>query len=170
MGLTTFSTALSGISTNSTGLSVVGNNLANLNTVGFKSSSVTFSDVLGETFNTTGTAKSGYKMSMGLGSQVSSVRQAFSQGTIQSTTNPLDVAIQGRGFLVAKNTDGQFYTRAGNLRIDADGTLVTDSGAFLQGYLRNATTGQIDSTLGLGTIKIPTGVDNRSRHQPSISR
>jgi flagellar hook protein FlgE len=99
-------------------------------------------------------------MSMGLGSQVSSVRQAFSQGTIQSTTNPLDVAIQGRGFLVAKNTDGQFYTRAGNLRIDADGTLVTDSGAFLQGYLRNATTGQIDSTLGLGTIKIPTGVDN----------
>ena len=160
MGLTTFSTALSGISTNSQGLSVVGNNLANLNTVGFKSSAVSFTDVLGQTFSTPGTPKSGSIMSIGLGSQVSSVRQAMGQGTIQSTSNPLDVAIKGKGFLVIKNTDGQFYTRAGNLHLDSDGNLVSDSGGEVQGYIRNPSTGKIDSTLGLSSIQMPTGVDS----------
>src|SRR5204863_6116365 len=103
MGLTTFSTALSGLSTNSQGLNVVGNNVANLNTVGFKSSNISFTDVLGQTFGTSGTGKSGNLMSIGLGAQGGSVRQTMSQGTLQTTNNPLDVAIHGKGFLVVKN-------------------------------------------------------------------
>src|SRR6266850_6039291 len=141
MGLTTFSTALSGLATNSQGLNVVGNNLANLNTVGFKGSNINFVDVLGQTFSTAGTAESGTIMSIGLGSQVGSVRQVQSQGTIQTTSNPLDVAIEGKGFLVVKTGSGQYYTRAGNMHLDANGYLVSDSGAQIQGYSRNPLTG-----------------------------
>jgi len=160
MGLTTFSTALSGLSTNSQGLNVVGNNLANLNTVGFKSSNISFTDVLGQTFSTAGTPQSGNIMSIGLGSQVGSVRQSMSQGTLQTTSNPLDVAIQGKGFLVVKNDYGQFYTRAGNLHLDANGYLVSDNGSMVQGYSRNPATGKVDPNLGVSSIKMPSGVDS----------
>jgi flagellar hook protein FlgE len=160
MGLTTFSAALSGLSTNSQGLNVVGNNLANLNTVGFKASNISFTDVLGQTFSTAGTPESGRTMQIGLGAQVGSVRQSMTQGSIQTTNNPLDVAIQGKGFLVAKNSDGQFYTRAGNMHLDANGFLVTDNGSQIQGYTRNATTGAIDTNLGMSSIQLPSGIDN----------
>jgi len=160
MGLTTFSTALSGLATNSQGLNVVGNNLANLNTVGFKASTISFTDVMGQMFSTAGTAESGNVMTIGLGSQVSSVRHVMTQGSLQTTSNPLDVAIQGKGLLAIRNNNGQFYTRAGNLHIDVNGFLVTDSGAFVQGYSRNAVTGQIDNNLGVGSIRLPSGSDN----------
>ena len=160
MGLTTFSTALSGLSINSQGLSVVGNNLANLNTIGFKSSNINFTDVLGQTLNTIGLPQSGNTMSIGLGARVSSVRREMNQGTVQSTNNPLDVAIQGKGFLIIKNNDGQFYTRAGNLHLDNEGNLVSDDGASVLGYIMNPLTGKVDNTLGLSSIKMPTGADN----------
>jgi len=159
MGLTTFSTGLSGLATNSQALNVVGNNLANLNTVGYKTSDISFTDILGQTFGTPGTAKSGNTVEIGLGAQVGSVRQSFTQGSVQTTNNPLDVAIQGKGFLVVKNDLGQFYTRAGNLHLDADGGLVTQSGGEVQGYMRNPATGLIDSNLGLQSIKMPSGLD-----------
>lgn len=160
MGLTTFSTGLSGLATNSQGLNVIGNNLANLNTVGYKSSNISFTDVLGQTFGAAGTAKSGNTMHIGLGAQVGSVRQSFSTGSLLTTNNPLDVAIQGKGFLVVQNGNGQFYTRAGNLKLDADGSLVSESGANIQGYTRNPSTGAIDPNLGLSSVKIPSGLAN----------
>jgi flagellar hook protein FlgE len=133
--------------------------LANLNTSGYKASQITFSDVLGEQFGTPGTPTSGDTASIGLGAQVSGVRANFSQGSIQTTNNPLDVAIQGSGFLVVNNPQGQFYTRAGNLQLDADGNLVTQAGGNVQGYLRNSATGQIDTT-ALRSIKIPAGLNS----------
>jgi flagellar hook protein FlgE len=160
MGLTTFSTALSGLAVNSQGLNVVSNNLANLNTVGFKSSNVNFTDVLGQMFSVAGTPQSGTVMNIGLGAQVGSVRRTNGQGSIQTTSNPLDIAIEGKGFLVVKNNGGQFFTRAGNLHLDANGSLVTDNGSEVQGYLRNPATGKIDTTLGLGAIKLPANVNN----------
>lgn len=159
MSLTTFSTGLSGLTTSSEALNVVGNNLANLNTVGFKASDISFSDVLGQQFTTPGTALSGNTASVGLGAQVSSVRANFSQGALETTNNPLDVAIQGSGFLVIANGLQQLYTRAGNLQLDANGNLITQSGANVQGYLQNPTTGQIDTTQ-LQSIKIPSGLNN----------
>lgn len=160
MALTTFSTGLSGLATNSQGLNVIGNNLANLNTVGYKTSNISFTDVLGQTFSTAGTAKSGNTMQIGLGAQVAGVRANFSQGSVQTTNNPLDVAIQGKGFLVMKHGGQQLYTRAGNMHLDADGNLVAENGASVQGYVRNATTGKIDSNLGLNSIKMPSGLDS----------
>src|SRR5713226_8661094 len=159
MSLTTFSTGLSGLSTSSEALNVVGNNLANLNTAGYKSSDISFSSVLGEQFTTPGTATSGNTASIGLGAQVSSVRANFGQGSLKTTNNPLDVAIQGSGFLVVNNAQGQLYTRAGNMQLDANGNLVTQAGANVQGYLQNPTTGQIDTTT-LQSIKIPSGLNN----------
>src|SRR5207237_5399991 len=148
------STGLSGLATNSQALNVVGNNLANLNTVGYKTSDISFTDILGQTFSTPGTAKSGNTMEIGLGAQVGAVRQLFTQGSLQTTNNPLDVAIQGKGFLVVKNGQGQFYTRAGNLHLDADGNLVTAGGANVQGYTLNAPPGQIDPQRALKHIKV----------------
>src|SRR6266571_6477188 len=126
MNLTTFTTALSGLNANAQGLSVVGNNLANLNTVGFKASNISFVDVLGQAV-ATGAAGSG-NANFGLGTQVGSVRASFTAGSIQTTKNPLDVAIQGKGFLVLKSPDGKYYSRAGNLHLNADNNLVADNG------------------------------------------
>src|ERR1700758_3198840 len=127
MSLTTFSTGLAGLPTSSQALNVGGNNLANLNTIGYKSQDITFSDVLGQEFATPGTAASGNQASIGLGAQVSGVKTSFSEGTLTTTSNPLDVAIQGSGFLVVDNNQGQFYTRAGDLQLDANGNLVSQS-------------------------------------------
>jgi flagellar hook protein FlgE len=158
MGLSTFSTGLSGLATSSQGLNVIGNNLANLNTVGYKTSDISFTDVLGQTFSTPGTPASGDMATIGLGAQVESVRQIMTQGTIQTTNNPLDVAIQGKGFLVVKNNNGQFYTRAGNMHLDANGNLVSENGSTVQGYVQNPATGLVDPNLGLSSIKMPSGV------------
>jgi flagellar hook protein FlgE len=141
MSLSTFSTGLAGLNTNSQGLNVVGNNLANLNTVGFKSSNISFSEVLGR-----------------LGSQVSGIHSSFSQGGVQTSSNPLDVAIQGRGFLVESNGTNNFYTRSGNLHLDGEGFLVGENNMNIQGYMRNSNTGLIDQNLGIGNIQVPTGL------------
>src|SRR5262245_35554052 len=96
MSLNTFTTGLSGLNANAMGLSVVGNNLANLNTIGYKASNISFVDVLGQSLGTV----TGNTINLGLGTEAGSVRSQFTSGAIQTTNNPLDVAIQGRGFLV----------------------------------------------------------------------
>lgn len=137
-----FAIGLAGLSTNGRGLEVVGNNLANLNTIGFKASNITFSEVLGQ-----------------LGSQVAGIHELFSQGGVETSANPLDVAIQGRGFFVLSNADGgRLYTRAGNFHLDKDGYLITEAGLNVQGFQRNPSTGQIDPSMGQGNIQVPAGL------------
>src|SRR5712671_877255 len=140
MGLNTFSTALSGLDSSTMGLNVVGNNLSNLNTVGFKESNITFSEVLGQQFSTPG----GNLNHIGLGSQVQAIREEFSQGSVQSSNNPLDVAIQGQGMLILDDNGSRAYSRAGNMHLDSNGNLVAGAGANIQGYLRDAVTGLIN--------------------------
>lgn len=141
MGMNTFTTGLAGLNANSQGLNVVGNNLANLNTVGFKSSNISFSEVLGR-----------------MGTQVSGIQSTFSQGGVQTSSNPLDVAIQGKGFLVQENNGNRVYTRTGNLHLDGEGNLVGSNNFNVQGYQRNPQTGLIDQNLGIGNIQVPTGL------------
>src|ERR1051326_3499279 len=133
MALNTFTTALSGLNANATGLSVVGNNVANLNTVGFKESSASFVDIMDQEFSGSNS------VNLGLGMRVLSVRANFGSGSLQTTSNPLDVAIQGKGFLVLNNNGNSYYTRAGNLHLDATNNLVADNGMHVQGYVRNGT-------------------------------
>jgi flagellar hook protein FlgE len=156
MSLNTFTTALSGLDANTQGLSVVGNNIANLNTVGFKGSTISFAEMLDEEVGVGG----GNSVNLGLGTVVQSVRANFQNGGIATTNNPLDVAIQGKGFLVLSNDGQKYYSRSGNLHLDANNTLVGDNGMPVQGYIRNPSTQAVDPNLGLQNIQMPSGLES----------
>src|ERR1043166_9054212 len=127
---TSFSTALSALNATSTAVDVVGNNLANLNTPGFKTSSVYFRDLMSQSLGAgLGETEVGFGTA-----QPMTIRQ-FTQGAIQSSTGLLDAAIQGDGFFVVKNSQNNvLYTRAGNFQIDANGSLLTNTGEHVQGW------------------------------------
>ena len=158
MGFNTFSTALSGLSTNTQGLNVVGNNLANINTVGYKATSISFMEVLGQKVSGGGKS-SGH---VGLGATVGNISGNFTQGGVESTNNPTDVAIQGSGFFVVSDGPGTFYTRGGNFHTDADGNLVTATGHFVQGFIKDVVTGVIDENSTPVNVKIPSTTGNSS--------
>ena len=158
MAFTTFSTALSGLSTNTQGLNVVGHNLANINTVGYKATDISFMDILGESIAGAGSA--GGNSNVGLGAQVGRVAAVFTQGGLETTNSPTDVAIQGTGFFAVSDGNVQLYTRAGNFHIDAEGNLVTPTGHTIQGYLKDSITGLIDTHGALGVVKIPSNTGN----------
>ena len=111
MSVGSFSAGLSGLNANSTFLSVIGNNLANINTIGYKSSSVTFQDLVSQTVG----GSNGNPMQVGLGVVTGSISPSFSQGAIENTREATNVAIQGNGFFVVRGQSGNVYTRAGIL-------------------------------------------------------
>ena len=126
---TSFSTALSALSAFSTAIDVVGNNLANLNTTGFKTSAVTFHDLVTQSLGAgLGETQVGFGVN-----RPTTIRQ-FSQGAIQTSNGALDAAIQGDGFFVVKADSGALlYTRGGNLQVDKAGNLLTSTGERVQG-------------------------------------
>jgi flagellar hook protein FlgE len=151
MGFTSFSTALSALSADTTAIDVVGNNLANINTPGFKASTVSFHDLVTQSL---GAGLGETQVGFGVGAPVT-LRQ-FSQGAIQSTGGPLDVAIQGDGFLIIRNSQGAVeYTRGGNLQVDTAGNLTTATGELLQGW--TLSNGVLDTNLPVGNITVPVG-------------
>jgi flagellar hook protein FlgE len=147
-----FSTALSALDADSTAIDVVGNNLANLTTPGFKDSVVYFSDLMSAQMAGDG------QNQVGLGTAQPLSIQEFNQGTIQTGSGALDAAIQGNGFFVLQNSQGQtLYTRAGNFQVDASGNLVTPTGEDVQGWTLNSATGAINTSSPIGNITIPQG-------------
>ena len=130
MAVGSFSAGLSGLNANAVYLSVIGNNLANINTVGFKSSSVSFMDLVSQTVG----GSSGNPMQVGLGVVTGSISPVFSQGAIENTREATNVAIQGGGLFVVNGAEGNTYTRAGQFSFDSKGTLVTPDGYHVQGY------------------------------------
>ncbi|MGB9613352.1 MAG: flagellar basal-body rod protein FlgG [Candidatus Margulisiibacteriota bacterium] len=117
------------------------NNLANAKTVAFKKARAemeslfyiekSFKDLLYEAM--AGTETPPVNVEYGTGVRVASVAKDFTQGSIEVTNNPLDVAIQGEGFFQVKMPDGSIaYTRAGNFHIDNDGNLVDPNGRILE--------------------------------------
>ncbi len=157
MAVGSFSAGLSGLNANSTYLSVIGNNLANINTIGYKSSSVTFMDLVSQ--NVGGSSIN--PMQVGLGVVTGSISPVFSQGSIENTREATNVAIQGNGFFVVKdpNSGGVAYTRAGNFSFNSDGQLVSPDGYLVQGYSQiDPATQQIITTGEAGNITVPPGV------------
>lgn len=151
--ITSFSTALSALSAYSTAIDVVGNNLANLNTPGFKTSVVSFHDLVTQSL---GAGLGETQVGFGVGRPVT-LRQ-FSQGAIQTTAGPMDAAIQGDGFFVVKMAGGgQAYTRGGNLQIDLSGVLTTSTGQKLQGWSTIGANGAVDTNTPIGDIVVPVG-------------
>jgi flagellar hook protein FlgE len=148
---TSFSTALSALSAHATAVDVVGNNLANLNTPGFKTSVVSFHDLVTQSL---GAGLGETQVGFGVGRPVT-IRQ-FSQGAIQTSPGQLDAAIQGDGFLIVKDMTGQtIYTRGGNLQVDKDGSLLTSTGERLQGWTE--TNGVVNTSGPTGDIVVPVG-------------
>lgn len=138
---------VSGLNAESGALGIVGDNVSNSNTVGFKSSRADFESQLG------GAIGSG----TGAGVVLARSQQIFAQGTLENTGQATDLALSGDGFFVVKGnlggSDGQFYTRDGQLTVQNDGTLATASGMAVQGYKANAD-GTYASTLS--NIQLPS--------------
>src|SRR5947208_16521365 len=99
------STSRSGLINTGAALSVIGNNISNVGTVGFKGSRTEFADLV--------SAEAGGEIGkIGLGARIGAVRTLFSQGAIEATGRSLDLGIQGQGFFVMRDGQGQIYTRA----------------------------------------------------------
>ena len=135
MGLSSvFSTAVTGLQGAETTIDVAGNNVANSSTVGFKSSQVLFATQFLQTLSL-GSASSTNSggtnpRQIGLGTQVAAITPNFTQGTLQISSNPADLAIQGEGFFIVQaNTGEQLYTRNGKFQLNAANEVTTISGA-----------------------------------------
>uniref|UniRef100_UPI00262DCDE0 flagellar hook-basal body complex protein n=1 Tax=Thiomonas sp. TaxID=2047785 RepID=UPI00262DCDE0 len=127
--MSTFQTAISGLQAASTDLQVLGNNISNANTVGFKQSNAEFADAYAAAI--AGNAPTNGQI--GIGTSVGTVAQQFSQGNIQSTSNPLDVAINGNGFFQFDHNGSTVYGRNGQFQLDANGYVIDSNGGKLIG-------------------------------------
>jgi flagellar hook protein FlgE len=129
-----FQQGLSGLNASSKNLQVIGNNVANANTYGAKSSRAEFADMYATALN------GGGATSVGIGVNLQSVAQQFTQGNLSSTGNPLDLAINGGGFFQLSNANGPVtYTRNGQFRVDREGYIVNSQGQQLMGYPADGT-------------------------------
>lgn len=131
-------TAATGMDAQQTKMDTIANNLANANTTGFKKTRADFEDLLSETIRsprdvTPNGGSMPAPLQVGLGVRTTSTTRTFSQGDFTQTDNPLDVAIEGPGFLRVMRPNGEYaYTRAGNLKVDAEGRMVTQRGELLE--------------------------------------
>lgn len=152
-----FQTGLSGLNAASKNLDAIGHNVANSATVGFKASQSQFSDVFAASLSGGGGAQ------VGIGTRLASVAQQFTQGNISSSNNPLDMAINGRGFFRLSNAGAITYTRNGQFQLNKDNYIVTSSGLNLTGYQADST-GAITGSLGnlqLSTADIDPSVTSK---------
>ncbi|MCA9182512.1 MAG: flagellar hook-basal body complex protein, partial [Planctomycetales bacterium] len=153
MGLaSSLSTSLTGLNAAEKQIDVLGNNLANSQTVGFKSSEVAFATQFLQTLSlgASPTADNGgtNPRQTGLGVRVAAVTPNFSQGTVEISSSPSDLAIQGDGlFIVQGSSNEQLYTRAGIFSLNSANELVTPTGNRLLGF-------GIDDKFNIQTTKL----------------
>lgn len=116
----------------------ISNNVANMQTVGYKKMSVNFSNMVNQPASPGApAADSQDNAAYGIGTQIASVNSVFTNGSIKSTKNELDVAIQGNGFFEVIRSDGTFaYTRAGQFKVNSEGALTTIDGLPLSADIR----------------------------------
>ncbi len=127
-----------GLSAQDTNMTTISNNLANVNTTGFKRDRAVFQDLLyqidrqpGGLNNENAQLPSG--LQLGTGVRVVGTAKQFSQGNLQVTEQPLDLAVDGRGFFQIQMPDGEIgYTRDGQFQLNADGDVVTPDGYLLE--------------------------------------
>ena len=149
-----------GLDAQQTRLSVISNNLANVNTTGFKRDQAVFEDLMYQNIRQSGAASSEDTelpsgMSVGTGVRVVATEKLHTQGNLVQTDNPLDVAVQGRGFFQILRPDGSTaYTRDGSFQIDSQGQVVNSSGFPLQPSI-TVPTGAQSFTIGDdGTVSV----------------
>jgi len=157
--------AATGMACQQTNLDVVANNLANVNTSGFKKSRISFQDLMYQNLRAAGaaTASGGQipaGIQVGMGAKVVSVDKAYLQGDFSQTKNPLDMAIEGRGFFKVLNNSREVYTRSGAFKLDKDAYIVDNGGNRLQPeFAVPATT--VNITIDSGGKLVASGSDGR---------
>ena len=155
-------TGVSGLEQFQQDLQVIGNNIANVNTVGFKSDRMEFADAFSQSL-VNGSAT----MQVGTGVQTSDITASFTEGTLNNTGNPTDLAVSGPGFFVVKDpsSGATYVTRDGEFKLDANGNLVTNLGYNVQGYTgtspytSGSTVGnlQINDAAAIAALNAPAG-------------
>ena len=142
-----FQQGLSGLNSTSKSLDVIGNNIANANTYGSKVARAEFADMYAASLG------SGGENVIGIGTRLATVSQQFSQGGITTTTNPMDLAINGAGFFQLIDPAGanRSFSRNGQFKVDVDGFIVTNSGQRLMGIPADTMAGAEPAALTLPT-------------------
>ena len=145
-------------------MDVIGNNIANVNTTGFKAASTNFADAFSQTMQASSASRDGNSgtaaMQIGSGVATNAIKNIFTQGALTRTGVSTDLAVQGNGYFVVKDTltQAQFATRAGDFRLDDNNNLITNTGHRVQGYNNAELTSfgdiQID-TVGLPATSDP---------------
>jgi flagellar hook protein FlgE len=148
---TTLSTALSALNANNIAVAAVGNDLANLDTTGYKTTEVAFEDLMAETMGGT----NGF--SLGMGTARPQTITQYTQGTLETGLGGLNAAIQGQGFFMISDGNGNtLYTRDGTFTSGSNGYLVDANGQRVQGWAAGAN-GVVNTNGPTGDIAIPSG-------------
>ena len=155
------SAGVTGLQAHQKMLDIAGNNLANVNTTAFKSSRITFSELLNETIKKASQPTSGVggtnPQQIGSGVGISGISPNVSQGNIINTGNPLDLAVEGEGYFVLSDGQQNVYTRGGTFSVDADSNLIDPAtGYHVQ---RIGSEGEIDGFQVPGTSEIHVPYD-----------
>jgi len=145
-----FQQGLSGLNAITKDLEVIGNNVANANTYGAKSSRAEFADMYASAMYGSGSSST----QIGIGTNLTTVAQSFTQGSIVTTQNPLDLAINGSGFFQISDGGPIQYSRNGQFKLARDGYVVNNQGLKLMGYPADATGKILPGTAG--PLKLPT--------------
>ena len=150
---------ISGLRAHQQMLDVTSNNIANVNTVGYKTSQVVFEDTLSQMMRSAGAPQQGQggtnPAQVGLGVRLAAINTTFNQGSAETTGRATDVMISGDGFFVVNSVNEQLFTRAGAFNFDAEGKLVTPTGAAVQGW--PAVNGTVNTNAPVGDIRLPMG-------------
>ena len=149
--MASFSIPLTGLEADSTALNTIANDLSNMNTTAYKAQSTNFADLFYQQIGTTG---SGDPIQVGAGVRAASNETDFTQGSINSTGNSTDVALNGNGFFVLGDGTGSYeYSRAGNFTLSSTGELLASSGMSVMGY--PAVNGVVNTNAPLTAISVP---------------
>ena len=125
---------VSGLNAFQAKMDVIGNNIANVDTIGFKSSSITFAEMMNQNLGREGAGEYAPKQ-IGLGVRISSITRDFSQGAMQNTGRTTDLALSGEGFFMINSGGENLLSRAGNFLFNSSGYLVDQTGNNIMGYL-----------------------------------
>lgn len=158
---------VSGLRNHQTEMDVIGDNISNVNTIGYKGSRVTFQEALVQTLKGAGRPSSisggTNPVQVGLGMTVGSIDTLFQQGGLETTGQTTDLAIQGSGFFVLSDGNGEYYSRNGAFGFDANSYLVDPaSGMKVQGKMADAS-GTIPSLSTVGDIRLSFGQQDPAR-------
>ena len=152
---------VSGLRNHQTRMDVIGNNIANVNTTAFKASRVTFKEafvqLLQGASRPPGNLGGINPIQIGTGMNIGSIDQLFTQGSLETTGQPLDLAIQGDALFTLSDGPRRMYTRAGNFQLDANGKLIAPSSGFVVQGINADSAGNFSTAAAITGVQVRLG-------------